>query len=866
MSNLSPTRRPLHERNNSQSNAQAIRLVPSTPPQLLGHASHASTVRPIWENDVYSKTPLPTHPSHILTPGNGKPYPVQFATPASDESFQNRSTPLTGPQSTDSSTTPRRMLLQSARNAPPATGSPTTQRRAPTKKRLQIHKDGRTFSLLRDDAQASSDNIVRSPISSPASFKSFDSLPSYASNTEPRTSGISTFYATEGDSTLTTIPGTPPAVSSENSPSADPAASSIWSRSLVGGVRKVPKTPDSKQEAVSPELTSLPPLPTLSEVSHASPSASRELSAKPSFQSYTTVSTVSENSNYKTYRSQSLQPDELVPTKDSSNSNYHIISDSSPDTTIIHRPPEPPSECDSEIASLQVSRQSSILQRPHTATSEANYELHGDPSSSDLNLALPTQYSHESLVIPALKPRARRSHERLGYYKSRSRESLRSRTGSITSITTVLSQREALRAVLSSGSLVNHLPTLAKGPSSWAEPSINIPQQSYMNEHPHQWSSQLSTVMSVSDAGSGRNSRTWSEATAARSSGPSRQSRAVYSIGSSNFAPDDYRLRIDLPATPQPTHIRGQRHLSSGSVPIIESQDEYGDGITDLQDLRTRPSRRRLSGYYSIESPDPTRTNTMRSTSSSMTATLLANSLPTWAQLYYGSGERRYLGALGAPSSSTEGTDSRANSFRDGSPNLDNFPLGIYSPRRRPRDSGAHRGQRVASGSMDITPAGAYRDGQQAGEGQHATRFRTWSLSSVWSPHLRLDRHAQRQSVWEAPSINWSTEGGWFGRRNMQIVMFIVGFVFPFAWMIAAFLPLPPRPLQEMQERDDSTSNLGASNHEFNDYERQFGPMDEARYESAKWWRRLNRWMSLVGAIIIAIIIVLVIVSLREGW
>lgn len=73
--------------------------------------------------------------------------------------------------------------------------------------------------------------------------------------------------------------------------------------------------------------------------------------------------------------------------------------------------------------------------------------------------------------------------------------------------------------------------------------------------------------------------------------------------------------------------------------------------------------------------------------------------------------------------------------------------------------------------------------------------------------------------------------------------------------MIAALLPLPPRPLQEMQEQDNSTSNLGVADDNLTDYERQMGPMDEARYESAKWWRQLNRWMSLVGAIIIAVIV-----------
>jgi hypothetical protein len=73
--------------------------------------------------------------------------------------------------------------------------------------------------------------------------------------------------------------------------------------------------------------------------------------------------------------------------------------------------------------------------------------------------------------------------------------------------------------------------------------------------------------------------------------------------------------------------------------------------------------------------------------------------------------------------------------------------------------------------------------------------------------------------------------------------------------MIAALLPLPKNPMLQMQERDDSTSNLDSSNDLSNDYARQFGPMDEARYESAKWWRRLNRFMSLAGILIIIVIV-----------
>ena len=91
--------------------------------------------------------------------------------------------------------------------------------------------------------------------------------------------------------------------------------------------------------------------------------------------------------------------------------------------------------------------------------------------------------------------------------------------------------------------------------------------------------------------------------------------------------------------------------------------------------------------------------------------------------------------------------------------------------------------------------------------------------------------------------------------------------------MVAAVLPLPRNPMKEMREHDHSTSNLDESNEGPNDYTRQFGPMDEARYVSAKWWRNLNRWLSLVGVLIIIVVVSgLVLIKLyrltqpRSSW
>jgi len=81
--------------------------------------------------------------------------------------------------------------------------------------------------------------------------------------------------------------------------------------------------------------------------------------------------------------------------------------------------------------------------------------------------------------------------------------------------------------------------------------------------------------------------------------------------------------------------------------------------------------------------------------------------------------------------------------------------------------------------------------------------------------------------------------------------------------MIAAFLPLPPNPMREMRERDTSTSNLDSSNDNVNEYARHIKPMDEARYESARWWRQLNRIMSFIGLMIIGTIVCCLLLSLE---
>jgi len=736
----SPPRQPLHERSDSHSNTlAAIRLVPNTPPRLLRQ-----------RDEIYSRTPLPTHPSHFLGPGKGKG-------PALDDQFQRITKAHATPGSSGSSVSTTHRTHQPPQIVNSATGSPISKPKPLPKKRLHIHEDNKTFSLLQDEPQSPEDSST-SPTLLLAKTRSSDSLPLEARNAEGLPNSIGSCVL-EPEYSSSVVPCTPSSESKQPT-SADSISSSPWNYQLVGGLRKVPKTPDLKQK---PSAASESPLPPLPETSDGLPAVSHDLSTKPSFQSTETATTTSENTNYEVYRGTSPSPSEVahVPPS-SSDSNYQLLGDPSPASSVIYRPQTSASENDE------------------------NYELHGDPSPTTSSVDLVqtrSKYSQESLVVPPLNPRTRRFNENPGYYKSRSRESLR--TGSLTSISTVLGQKEASRAIVGSGSLIQ-LPILKhkpKGLSSWAESSNAHPPRSHMNEHPHQWSSQLSTVLSESDGGTDRGSRSWSDDIGRRSSGfpstPSRHSRQMLSISSSLAQEESAsRSRSDSIEPPAAVFTRsGQRHLSSSSIRIVGDQDEHGDGITDMQDLRLRPSRTRLSSFFSVTSSDNGRTNTMRSTTSSRANSLLANSIPTWARLYYGSGERQYLGA---PGSSTEGSESRSSSFRSGSPNTDHFPLSIYSPRRRPREIDPHAGGHSTRDSLEITPAPQLGSDGRLINDPYSRRFRTWSMSSIWSPHLRLDRRATRRSVWEPPSVNWSTEGGWFGRRNIQIVMFIMGFIFPF--------------------------------------------------------------------------------------
>ena len=71
------------------------------------------------------------------------------------------------------------------------------------------------------------------------------------------------------------------------------------------------------------------------------------------------------------------------------------------------------------------------------------------------------------------------------------------------------------------------------------------------------------------------------------------------------------------------------------------------------------------------------------------------------------------------------------------------------------------------------------------------------------------------------------------------------------AWFVASFLPLPPKSAASSVKG----KNVAPRTQFEEDLEKQLSPIDEARYENARWWRNINRILSAFGIFIIIAIV-----------
>ncbi|RCI10982.1 hypothetical protein L249_5358 [Ophiocordyceps polyrhachis-furcata BCC 54312] len=492
---------------------------------------------------------------------------------------------------------------------------------------------------------------------------------------------------------------------------------------------------------------------------------------------------------------------------------------------------------------------------------ESSYLASRDVSIPWPSFGLRHEFSRESLLVPPLRTPGEGTEARFPLSTSRSQESFRA--GSLSSSVSAIIE-EATCSVLVGGTAVR-IPIRSSGTNT-SRPLFSRgsgrSQSSLVRQH------HCSPALAIAGNGS-TNSPSCSQALC---SGPSsaigrRRSQSgraagVYS-GSTVLGDDSIGPASEpgeFPLEPKAVYRKGSiREPNNSTIRLIWNQDEHGDGLGDLEKHhRHHPSRSIMYSLFTNVSSD----RNLQSSSSSRSNSISRSSIPAWAKLYYGSGERRFLAsALSSESLLSEYNfhgRSRASSFLSRSPSAERYPAVIQSPRRRPlqampsqrRCDTAERGD--DADEILESPTNTFWPGRRLRE----------QTSSIWSPHLRRDRRAYGYKIWDAPSTVWSANEPLLSRRRLQPTLFGVGFVFPLAWVIAAFLPLPPMPRPKMMQDHGSTQQFDAQL----EANLTLDLSDIRLYSHARWWRTLNRAMSVVGTFVIGAIIALIVTGVRQRW
>ncbi|KAG8411970.1 hypothetical protein J3459_016109 [Metarhizium acridum] len=710
----------------------------------------------------------------------------------------------------------------------PASPSPSYR---PSRRTIAVNSD-RTFSLLPQSCSASATDGLRSPRQS-------STAPS--SSADRTISG--TFVDDQPSSPLTPpqeLSRPPSSFCSSPFPASLTAASSPCNYTLLGGVRKVPDS-DGGGKAKALSIPSLPVERDLQAAFVGSrPSASGYtqsgmLSSKQSFPSES-ASTLSERSNYKTFVSESPYhgPDWHPEAADDSNANCSVLSSSHSNFEII-----------GETCSEQSLENHS---NSDTNDSNRNYVLHGDFSSSPpaavaSRSVLKTEYSRESLVVAPLRPSKRFFSDQATVSRQKSRDSIR--TGSLTSISSAFVE-EAARSLFAGSSVITSHSGGFRHTSLQRNTTIGPGNRHQNLSHHNHWSTTLSPILSESDRGSSVPSLAFTHTTV----GDHRLQSQSFDVGTPDLPRHDGQPNVEawMELPPPASYRVWNRDVNNSSLRLIRDQDEHGDGLAELEELQRRPSRTKLHSYLSSFPSD----RNLRSSGSSRSNSFSRCHIPAWARLYYGSGERRFL-------TIQHSSDSLFSEFSAGvhssplinrSPSTKRFTLATQLPR-----------QRQPPPAPCEAPPASQSNGPVACPPLNMVCRIKKQTSSIWSPHLRRDRRSRRYNLWRPPSSVWIKEEHTSRRSNIQAIMFVSGFVFPFAWMIASFLPLPPTAEADMKEKNHSTGHLDLEQGRSGS---KLGQDSNNCYNKVKWWRSLNRYMSFIGLLLVGAAVALIVTSTQQ--
>ncbi|OAA46652.1 hypothetical protein BBO_03207 [Beauveria brongniartii RCEF 3172] len=801
---MSTPRLPLQDRTNLQNNLQ-IRVVPYSPPRLSSDYSTATQL------DIDSCSL-----SSGLPQANVQVY--QSDTPQTQRQPADSSPVLSSPISPlgQYSRSPYQDTYGRRGSTPRRPSTSSSNRRL--KHLVNVHAD-KTFSLLPQVECESS------------SLYSSSALDSTLPSTFGRNSSVtfshgrrSSILALQQQESAPTSPDdkTPPR------PTANKVAStsSPWNYEFVGGLRKVyQQTPASDPDPsfspiATPSKAHLPPPGTTRSFAR---STSMLIPRKPLPSSYAESPASFRSSNVTTIQKPlSTKPNvhgqpslESILVLPLSDQNYRILGDSG-------------------SSDYSLSTQS----RPRTEESEPNYvKLDGAPSPPVAGTPasrLKSEYSRESLIVAPLNPARKLFTDKSVSVKlSQGRSSPR-----FLATWSAVMNPDAARALFGSR-IYPPRSRNARAPSQ-AGSSTSTPGTHQCRSQPP-----LSTVFSESEGENECLSRFMSpfavEASTSRIS--PEVSLTDLKAGECSFT-RHFTPTCETLNWPQAAFGKGGEMESNSSYRLVGDQDEHGDGLTDLRDLLTRrPSKR---GVFPGLSPNYISDRKLWS-SASARATNWA--IPAWARLYYGSGERRFLAHQAS-----------RDSIR--SIHTDN-QMGTSVPRH------SHSFEGIETPSQHHLEALPTEDDGQPITVRKSYPDLTWArtlkkqTSSLWSPHLRRDNRASAYGIWDPPAGALSVEGCITARRNVQVVLFMSGFLFPIAWMIAAFIPLPTN--RHLEEKNlQSTSHIDLAEDE------GASPSQLAKeialYNRAKWWRDLNRAMAVIGLLIIGAFAVLIALGVQQRW
>lgn len=254
------------------------------------------------------------------------------------------------------------------------------------------------------------------------------------------------------------------------------------------------------------------------------------------------------------------------------------------------------------------------------------------------------------------------------------------------------------------------------------------------------------------------------------------------------------------PMPPKPAFARS-RNVTGSTIRVVNEEEEDGSGLpsplragqdSSLYGLPAAARDANGKSHFGL---------TRQGTGSR--GSFLRDSIPAWARYFK---RNRQQGTDVQQSANTDSTKRTyyANEGRNVLPTVESepsesrpqthetqssFPYGIFRTRSRPRAIATRSSDQ---GSMAITPAPASAPASIPLNGNTDILVNTETVIEVhgsprkrtgpsWSPHLWHDRRSaiNRRTIFIAPSLDEEAEGKEMNRRNAQIWLFAVGFIFP---------------------------------------------------------------------------------------